>query len=137
MPGKHKESTIAFRPSSWQRALIEERATMSGLPKKDFITRSCIYANIIVVGKKEVVQTIIDELQETQITLREVAGQLQSGSFSLSMEGYQQLKEDFLAMVVTMVDILDGAAYLFDKKPDNNRKGREQRLEDCRKALLS
>ena len=52
------------------------------------------------------------------------------------MEGYQQLKEDFMAMVVTMVDILDGVAYLFDKKPDNNRKGREQRLEDCRKALL-
>ena len=137
MPGKHKELTISFRPSSWQRTLIEERAKMSGLPKKDFIARSCIYANIIVVGKKEVVQKIIDELQETQITLREVAGQLQSGSFSLSMEGYQQLKEDFLAMVVTMVDILDGVAYLFDKKPDNNRKGREQRLEDCRKALLS
>ena len=56
MPGKHKEPTIAFRPSSWQRALIEERAKMSGLPKKDFIARSCIYANIIVVGKKEVVQ---------------------------------------------------------------------------------
>lgn len=53
MPGKHNYPTISFRPSSWERALIEERADASGMYKKDFITRSCIYSNIVVVGKKE------------------------------------------------------------------------------------
>lgn len=52
MPGKHNNPTIAFRPSSWQRALIEERADASGMYKRDFITRSCIYSNIVGgVGK--------------------------------------------------------------------------------------
>lgn len=26
MPGKHKDPTIAFRPSAWARAIIEQRA---------------------------------------------------------------------------------------------------------------
>lgn len=58
MPGIHKNPTLAFRPSAWERALIEERAAMSGMPKKDFISRSCIYSNVVVVGKKETVQAI-------------------------------------------------------------------------------
>ena len=40
MPGKHKEPTMAFRPSAWARAMIEQRAALSGIYKKDFITRS-------------------------------------------------------------------------------------------------
>ena len=31
MPGKHKEPTIAFRPSAWERAIIEQRAALSGM----------------------------------------------------------------------------------------------------------
>ena len=58
MPGKHNNPTISFRPSSWERALIEERADTSGMYKKDFITRSCIFSNIVVVGKRGHVQHI-------------------------------------------------------------------------------
>ena len=138
MPGQHKESTIAFRPNAWQKAIIEERVKESGLLKKDFITRSCIHANITVVGKKENVQRIVDEVKELHITLREVARQLQSGNFALSEAGYKQMKEDFLATAITLVDILDGAAYLFGKeKVDGSRlEQKEKMLEDCRKALL-
>ena len=59
MSGKHKNQTIAFRPSDWQRALIEERAAMSGHHKKDFIARSCIYSNIVVVGSQVNIKRII------------------------------------------------------------------------------
>lgn len=137
MPGQHKEATIAFRPSAWQKAIIDERAKTSGMSKKDFIARSCIYANIVVVGKKENIQRIIDEVQEMQITLKEVAGQLQSGNFSLSRESYKEMKADFLATAITLVDILDGAAYLFDKERSNiSRVEQKQKmLEDCRRAL--
>ena len=58
MPGKHNNPTISFRPSSWERVLIEERADASGMYKKDFITRSCIFSNIVVVGKRGHVQHI-------------------------------------------------------------------------------
>lgn len=89
MPGKHKDSTIAFRPSAWARALIEQRAALSGMYKKDFITRSCVYSNIVIVGKKENIQKIVDSLQEMQTIMREIAGQVQSGSFPLSEEGFR------------------------------------------------
>lgn len=36
MPGKHEDTTIAFRPSEWARAVIEQRAALSGMYKKDF-----------------------------------------------------------------------------------------------------
>lgn len=70
MPGKHKNSTIAFRPSEWARAVIDQRAELSGIYKKDFITRSCVYSNIVMVGKKENIQRIVDSLQEMQIVMK-------------------------------------------------------------------
>ena len=45
----------------------------------------------------------------------------------VTWESYKELKEDYLAFVITMVDILNGAAYLFEKKPDSdNRHWKEQ-----------
>ena len=129
MPGKHKEPTIAFRPSAWARALIEQRTALSGIYKKDFITRSCVYSNIVVVGKKENIHRIVNGLQEMQIVMREIADQIRSGDFSLSEQSYQELKEDYLAFAVTVVDIVDGAAYLFDKEPPSNRQNWKAELE--------
>lgn len=129
MPGKHKDTTIAFRPSAWARAIIEQRARLSGIYKKDFITRSCVYSNIVVVGKKENIQRIVDSLQEMQIVMREIAGQIQSGGFSLSTESYQALKDDYLSLVVTVVDIVDGAAYLFEKEPPSDQRNWKAELE--------
>lgn len=129
MPGKHKEPTIGFRPSAWERAIIEQRAALSGMYKKYFISRSCVYSNIVVVGKKENIQRIVDALQEMQIVMREIAGQIQSGDFSLSEKSYQELKEDYLALVVTVVDIVDGAAYLFAKEPPSMRRNWKAELE--------
>lgn len=116
MPGKHKEPTIAFRPSAWERAIIEQRAALSGMYKKDFIARSCVYSNIVVVGKKENIQHIVGALQEMQMVMKEIAGQIQSGDFSLSRDSYGELQRDYLALAVTVVDIINGAAYLFEKK---------------------
>ena len=129
MPGKHKDTTIAFRPSEWARAVIEQRAALSGMYKKDFITRSCVYSNIVVVGKRENVQRIVDALQEMQIVMKEIAGQIQSGSFSLHDESYQELKRDYLALVVAAVDIAEGAAYLFDKEPPAKQRNWKAELE--------
>lgn len=97
--------------------------------QKDFLTRCCLYANIVVVGRKENIQRIIDALQEMQNVMKELAIQIQSGGFSLSKGGHQELREDYLALVVTIVDIVDGAAYLFDKEKPSNRKNWKAELE--------
>lgn len=129
MPGKHKEPTIAFRPSAWERAIIEQRVSLSGMYKKDFIARSCIYSNIVVVGKRENVQRIVDAIQEMQSVMNDLARQLQSGGFSLSDGSYEELKRDYLAFVITVVDIVNGAAYLFGKEPPGNRRNWKAELE--------
>lgn len=137
MPGKHKNPTIAFRPSDWQRTLIEERAAMSGLTKKDFITRSCIYSNIVVVGNPINIKRIVDALREMQYIMKEIARQLQSGDSPLSGSAYQEMKKDYLAMAITVVDIVNGAAYMFDKSPDadNQHWKADLELEQLREAL--
>lgn len=105
--------------------------------KKDFIARSCIYSNVVVVGKRERIQRLVDEVQEMQITMKEIAGQIQSGNFSLSDDSYRELKEDYLAFAITMIDILNGAAYLFDKKPEcDSRHWKEEiQLGEYEEAL--
>ncbi|EOS72352.1 hypothetical protein C819_04344 [Lachnospiraceae bacterium 10-1] len=85
--------------------------------------------NIVVVGKKENIQRLVDSLQEMQTVMREIAGQIQSGYFLLSEEGYQELKRDYLALAVTIVDIMDGAAYLFDKEVPTKRRNWKAELE--------
>ena len=137
MPGKHRNPTIAFRPSRWARALIEARATLSGLYKKDFITRCCVYSNIVVTGTPDNIQRIVDSLQDTQTTLRVLAGDLRSGEFYLSKGNYDELREDLLALTVTMIDIIDGAAYLFNKSPPERNINWKMELEreDLREAL--
>lgn len=116
MPGKHKNPTISFRTSAWQRILIEERAALSGHTKNDFIARSCIYSNIVVVGNQENIERIITKIEEMQNAMKDIARRLESGNFSFSEEVLEEMKQDYLAFVITVVEILEGASYLFEKQ---------------------
>ena len=71
----------------------------------------------------------MDALQEMQCTMKEIVRQLQSGDFSLSGDAYKEMKEDYLAMAITVVDIVNGAAYLFDKIPDTDNQHWKADLE--------
>ena len=42
---------------------------------------------------------------------------------------FKEMKEDFLAMAITAVDIVNGAAYLFDKRPDTDNQHWKADLE--------
>ena len=55
MSGVHKNPTISFRISDYERREIEARIKASGMMRKTFFTRCCIYGRICVVGKKETV----------------------------------------------------------------------------------
>ena len=116
LPGKHKNPTIAFRPNEWERALIDERAMLSGMYKKDFIARSCIYSNIVVVGTKENIEKITDERQIMEAVMSEIAEQMMLGNFTLTKESFIDMTHEFLALTITIIDILKGASYLFGKE---------------------
>ena len=53
MSGTHKYPTISFRISPREREEIEAKIFTSGMKKKDYFVRSCIYNRVCVVGKKE------------------------------------------------------------------------------------
>lgn len=131
MPSNHKgHPTIAFRPStSWQYDLIDKRAWLSGMHKKDFIIRSCIYSNICMVGTKENIQRIVDALQEMQLVMKEIVGQLRADDFLLSNENLREFRNDLLAVSITAVDIVNGAAYLFGKEADRDNQHWKAELE--------
>jgi len=116
MPGKHKNNTISFRPSEWEKIMIEEKASVSGMTKKEFIARSCIYSNICVVGDKRNVKKIVEAVQEMQYTMEEITSRLTAGDFPLSEDVFCEMSLRYLALCEAIVEILDGAAYLFEKK---------------------
>lgn len=113
MPGIHRYHTIAFRPTTWERELIEKRCELSGLMKKDFIIQSCIHSKVVVTATREGMLRIIGEVQEMRDVMKDVAGQLMSGNVTLSDKSFQEMKEEYLALSVAVVDILNGASYLF------------------------
>ena len=51
--------TISFRISDAERKQIEARILASGMMKKDYFVRSCIYNHICVVGKKETIYPLV------------------------------------------------------------------------------
>ena len=53
MSGVHKYPTISFRISPEEQEEIEAKIKASGMQKKDYFVRSCIYNRVCVVGKKE------------------------------------------------------------------------------------
>lgn len=99
MPGQHINPTIAFRPMQWEKSMIEERVKASGLHKKDFIIRSCIYSNIVVVGTKQRVQ-YLDEATSSIDTRTEALVQdgvgKQNRSYALFAAGKRTTKYHFI-----------------------------------------
>ena len=118
------EGTGRRSASSWG---CELKCTWVRIPVWGQASCEVAYSNLVVVGTKQRVQYLVEELRETQIVMKEITEQILSGDFSMSGECYKELKEDYLAFVITIVDILNGAAYLSDKKPDSdNRHWKEQ-----------
>ena len=137
MPGVHKNNTISFRPSEWERINIEERAALSGMAKKDFITRSCIYSNICVVGTKNNIQKIVDAVEEMKNVVSEIASRETTGDFPLSGDSFREMSLRYTAMCLAIVDILDGASYLFgvEKPKSSSVLDKQERLQQLLETL--
>jgi hypothetical protein len=114
MSGVHKNSTISFRITEDERRQIEAKIFASGMSKKDYFARSCIYNRVCVVGKKETVYRLVEELREMQTVIWDVAEQLQEGETTLTNEGLQEMRTDFLNMLKAILWMLGGARYLWE-----------------------
>ena len=121
MSNVHKNPTISFRVSDYERREIEAKIKVSGMMKKDYFVRSCIYNHVCVVGKKGNIYPLVEELHSMQILLKEVAEQFQDGNAILSEEGFEDMKTDFTNMIKALIWMLDGAKYLWMEKEGDGR----------------
>ena len=116
MSNQHKNPTISFRISESERKQIEARILASGMMKKDYFVRSCIYNHICVVGKKEtiypLIETIYDLYRQLQIMqnafLDSTAAELPTSTDIAS------LQTDYKNMLTAIIEMLDGAKYLWE-----------------------
>lgn len=126
MSGVYKYPTISFRVSDREREMIEARILASGMQKKDYFVRSCIYNRICVVGKKEVIYQLVEELQNMQTNLSELVKQLEQQEVTLTADGLEDMRNDCMDMLQAIIAMLDGAKYLWqgvqidkEKSPDS------------------
>ena len=122
MSNKHKNPTISFRVSDAERKQIEARILASGMMKKDYFVRSCIYNRICVVGKKETIYPLLkitQELYRRLISIRQdifTDNKYRSDDNIIELpteHNITELQEDFTNMLNAIIDLLEGAKYLW------------------------
>ena len=122
MSDTHKYPTISFRISPREREEIEAKILASGMSKKDYFVRSCIYNRVCVVGREELIYQLVEELKIMQTNIREVTEQFKQAEVTLSAEGLQDMRNECLDMLKAILWMLDGARYLWqdeEKSPDS------------------
>lgn len=122
MSGVHKHLTISFRVSDREREMIEARILASGMQKKDYFVRSCIYNRICVVGKKEVIYQLVEELQNMQTNISELVKQLEQQDVTLTADGLEDMRNDCIDMLQAIIAMLDGAKYLWQGQQTDKEK---------------
>ena len=73
-------------------------------------------------GKKEVIYKLVEELQIMQINISDVVKQFEQQEVTLSEEGLEQMRNDYLDMLKAILWMLDGAEYLWQGTDSNNEK---------------
>lgn len=119
MSGQHRYPTISFRISPREREEIETKIFASGLKKKDYFVRSCIYNRVCVVGKKELIYQLVEELKIMQTNIQEVTEQFENAEVALTPEGLEDMRNDCLDMLKAILWMLDGAKYLWENEQKN------------------
>ena len=122
MSGVHKYPTISFRVSDRERDMIEAKILASGMQKKDYFVRFCIYNRICVAGKKEVIYQLVEELQNMQTNISELVRQLEQQDVTLTDEGLEDMRNDCMDMLQAIISMLDGAKYLWQGTKEEKEK---------------
>ena len=127
MSNQHKHPTISFRISDAERKQIEARILASGMMKKDYFVRSCIYNRICVVGKKETIYPLVQtvnalylQLLEMQKSFIECCEHQALNSLPKSDE-IRELQTDYNNLLTAIIDLLDGAKYLWEGEPNETK----------------
>ena len=118
MSNRHKNKTISFRITEAERQQIEARILASGMMKKDYFIRSCIYNHICVVGKKETIYPLVQTVNALYLQLLEMQKAFTSSDRNIdtlpSSDEIYELQTEYSNMLTAIIDLLDGAKYLWE-----------------------
>lgn len=117
MSNQHKNPTISFRITDAERKEIEARILASGMIKKDYFVRSCIYNRICVVGRKETIYPLVQTVNALYLQLLEMQKAFTTTNTSYilpSSEDIKELQTEYTNMLSAIIDLLDGAKYLWE-----------------------
>ena len=118
MSNKHKNPTISFRITDTERKQIEARILASGMMKKDYFVRSCIYNRICVVGKEETIYPLVQTVNALYLQLLEMQKAFTTTDrtpYTLpSSDEIKELQTEYTNMLSAIIDLLDGAKYLWE-----------------------
>ena len=118
MSNQHKNPTISFRITDAERKQIEARILASGMMKKDYFVRSCIYNRLCVVDKKETIYPLVQTVNALYLQLLEMHKAFTTtGNTSdtlPSSEAIKELQTEYANMLTAIIDLLDGAKYLWE-----------------------
>lgn len=119
MSNKHKNPTISFRITDTERKQIEARILASGMMKKDYFVRSCIYNRICVVGKKETIYPLVQTVNALYLQLLEMQKAFTAPDCTPdtlpSSEAVKELQTEYINMLTAIVDLLNVAKYLWEE----------------------
>ncbi len=127
MSNQHKHPTISFRVSDSERKQIEARILGSGMMKKDYFVRSCIYNRICVVGKKETIYSLVHTVNALYLQLLEMQKafvnyyQEQNTDNLPTNDEITELQTSYNNMLSAIIDLLDGAKYLWEGGTHNEQ----------------
>ena len=120
MSNQHKHPTISFRISDAERKQIETRILASGMMKKDYFVRSCIYNRICVVGKKETIYPLVQTVNALYLQLLEMQKAFiecyehQTLNNLPTSDEIKELQTDYNNMLTAIIVLFDGAKYLWE-----------------------
>ena len=118
MSNQHKHPTLSFRISDAERKQIEARILASGMMKKDYFVRSCIYNHICVVGKKETIYPLVQTVNALYLQILDMQKAFTSSDRNIdtlpSSDDIKELHTEYTNMLTAIIDLLDGAKYLWE-----------------------
>ena len=118
MSNQHKHPTISFRIRDAERKQIEARILASGMMKKDYFVRSCIYNRICVVGKKETIYPLVQTVNALYLQILDMQKAFTSSDRNIdtlpSSDDIKELHTEYTNMLTAIIDLLDGAKYLWE-----------------------
>lgn len=102
---RERNKTITFRVSEKEKSFLDARVQASNLKKTEYYVRACLYKQIVVVGKREHIDRLIEQLHEMELLLKVLLEQIQNGVDNKTSEEMIHLKEEYVAMVTAIYEI--------------------------------